>query len=123
MPECKGRIRLWLQADHCVALVDKDSNHLIQNVFKDSEVQQHAISSSASEKEIDSEAGKKGESIKQEVTELYKKFMRQNNLDEVTGIPLPRSNGTRSQDNQKEEKTTLIPIFDKSQKVLSEESQ
>jgi len=79
-----------------VALVDKDSNHLIQNVFKDSEVQQHAISSSASEKEIDSEAGKKGESIKQEVTELYKKFMRQNNLDEVTGIPLPRSNGTRS---------------------------
>ena len=31
--DCKGRIRLWIQGSHCMALVDHQSQPLIKNIF------------------------------------------------------------------------------------------
>jgi hypothetical protein len=38
IPECKGLIRLWVQGDHCMALVDRSKRHLIQNIADDSDI-------------------------------------------------------------------------------------
>ena len=38
--KCTGRIRLWIQAGHCMALVDNQSEPLIRNIFDDSEMVQ-----------------------------------------------------------------------------------
>ena len=37
MAECPGRIRLWIQDHHCMAIVDRASEELIQHLFDDSE--------------------------------------------------------------------------------------
>ena len=37
VPECPGRIRLWIQDHHCMAIVDPASEELIQHLFDDSE--------------------------------------------------------------------------------------
>jgi len=50
MPECKGRIRLWIHTNHCMALVDRDSQHLIQNISDDSDKLQ-AVSINANDEE------------------------------------------------------------------------
>ena len=55
MFECTGRIRLWIQAGHCMALVDQNSQPLIQNIFDDSEILQ-ANSYSAREEEKNEES-------------------------------------------------------------------
>ena len=38
MSECKSRINLWVQDGHCMALVNRQSQPLIRNIFDDSDI-------------------------------------------------------------------------------------
>ena len=75
-----------------MALVDPFSKHLILNISDDPET--HAIPNDAAheeEIEIDVETSRKKSVVaKQEVSNLYKRFMQQNNLDAAKRPPLTR---------------------------------
>ena len=89
-PECKGLIRLWIQGDHCMALVDRNKRHLIQNIADDPDILE-AVNYSARLEEIAIEAVRnKGEAekVKREVADLYRRFMGNMKLNEETGLPI-----------------------------------
>jgi len=68
-----------------MALVDRDSQHLIQNISDDSD-RLNAISSSA--KDVQENSRKEADQgFAKEVSNIYSRFMRQNNLNQENGLP------------------------------------
>ena len=69
MPECRSCIRLWIQDDHCIALVDSRSQPHIRNIFDESEIS-HAVSYSAREDSRDKDSDIYAEGVKENTQNL-----------------------------------------------------
>ena len=107
VPKPTRCMRLWVLPGHCMALVRPQSQPHMQNISNDSHLLQ-AVAGSMREETSREEANEN--TTKREVADIYTRFMRQNNLNKESGLPI----GSARELRYKKELVSIRKVEEKS---------